>query len=158
MGSHQLEHRHLGPLRFPCNKACGQNRSARLGAGGDESRLVGMASARARSSRDMIICRLGKRFRQALAPEVKATTFRMGLDHTWWRKYESTAGRWTSPDPLRGNIGDPQSFNRYSYTQNDPVNFVDPRVISQQTRSTRPTVSNMSRQSQTAKGYFLTLQ
>ena len=34
-----------------------------------------------------------------------------GLDHTWWRKYESTAGRWTSPDPLSGNIGDPQSFN-----------------------------------------------
>src|SRR2546421_1151233 len=49
-----------------------------------------------------------------------------GLDHTWWRKYESTAGRWTSPDPMPGNIGDPQSFNRYTYTQNDPVNFVDP--------------------------------
>lgn len=49
-----------------------------------------------------------------------------GLDHTWWRKYESLSGRWTSPDPLGGSIGDPQSFNRYSYTQNDPVNFVDP--------------------------------
>jgi RHS repeat-associated protein len=49
-----------------------------------------------------------------------------GLDHTWWRKYESTAGRWTSPDPLAGSLADPQSFNRYSYTQNDPVNFVDP--------------------------------
>ena len=49
-----------------------------------------------------------------------------GLDHTWWRKYESTAGRWTSPDPMSGSIGDPQSFNHYSYTRNDPVNFVDP--------------------------------
>src|SRR5437899_6676413 len=49
-----------------------------------------------------------------------------GLDHTWWRKYESTAGRWTSPDPLRGSIGDPQSLNAYSYSGNDPVNFVDP--------------------------------
>jgi RHS repeat-associated protein len=49
-----------------------------------------------------------------------------GLDHTWWRKYESLSGRWTSPDPLAGNIGDPQSFNRYSYTQNDPTNLVDP--------------------------------
>src|SRR5437660_10827080 len=49
-----------------------------------------------------------------------------GLDHTWWRKYESSAGRWTSPDPVRGSIGDPQSFNAYSYTQNDPVNFIDP--------------------------------
>jgi len=49
-----------------------------------------------------------------------------GLDHTWWRKYENTAGRWTSPDPLAGGIANPQSFNRYSYVQNDPVNFVDP--------------------------------
>lgn len=49
-----------------------------------------------------------------------------GLDHTWWRKYESQAGRWTSSDPLPGSISNPQSLNRYSYTQNDPVNFVDP--------------------------------
>jgi RHS repeat-associated protein len=49
-----------------------------------------------------------------------------GLDHTWFRKYESFSGRWTSPDPLKGTISDPQSFNGYSYTQSDPVNFVDP--------------------------------
>jgi RHS repeat-associated protein len=49
-----------------------------------------------------------------------------GLDHTWWRKYENLSGRWTSPDPLSGSIADPQSFNHYSYTQNDPVNFIDP--------------------------------
>jgi len=51
-----------------------------------------------------------------------------GLDHTWWRKYESYSGRWTTADPYRGSmtVGDPQSFNRYSYVQNDPTNFVDP--------------------------------
>ena len=51
-----------------------------------------------------------------------------GLDHTWWRKYDNRAGRWTSADPYRGSmtIADPQSFNRFSYVQNDPVNFVDP--------------------------------
>src|SRR6266536_1035622 len=51
-----------------------------------------------------------------------------GLDHTSWRKYESFAGRWTSPDPYGGSmtIANPQSFNRYAYVQNDPVNFVDP--------------------------------
>ncbi|MGH9958103.1 MAG: RHS repeat-associated core domain-containing protein, partial [Pyrinomonadaceae bacterium] len=51
-----------------------------------------------------------------------------GLDHTWWRKYETTAGRWTSPDPYLGSmaIANPQSFNRYAYVQNDPVNLVDP--------------------------------
>lgn len=26
------------------------------------------------------------------------------------------------------NLADPQSFNRYAYVQNDPVNFVDPSV------------------------------
>ncbi|MGH9958675.1 MAG: RHS repeat-associated core domain-containing protein, partial [Pyrinomonadaceae bacterium] len=51
-----------------------------------------------------------------------------GLDHTWWRKYEDRSGRWTSADPYRGSmtIANPQSFNRYTYVQNDPVNFVDP--------------------------------
>jgi RHS repeat-associated protein len=51
-----------------------------------------------------------------------------GLDHTWFRKNENAAGRWTSPDPYNGsmNLGDPQSFNRYSYVQNQPTNFVDP--------------------------------
>ncbi len=38
------------------------------------------------------------------------------------------SGRWTSPDPYTGSmtIADPQSFHRYNYTQNDPVNFIDP--------------------------------
>jgi RHS repeat-associated protein len=55
--------------------------------------------------------------------ERDATT---GLDHTWWRKYENLSGRWTSPDPLRGSMGDPQSFNAYNYAVNDPINLVDP--------------------------------
>ena len=51
-----------------------------------------------------------------------------GLNHTWFRKLENQAGRWTSPDPYIGSmsVGNPQSFNRYSYVENDPVNFVDP--------------------------------
>ena len=51
-----------------------------------------------------------------------------GLEHTPYRKYESALGRWTSPDPYPGSmsVADPQSFNRYSYVQNDPVNFTDP--------------------------------
>jgi RHS repeat-associated protein len=51
-----------------------------------------------------------------------------GLDHTCWRKHENTAGRWTTPDPYAGSmrLGNPQSFNRYSYVQNDPVNLIDP--------------------------------
>ncbi len=51
-----------------------------------------------------------------------------GLDHTWFRKHEPRAGRWTSPDPYGGSmsISDPQSFNRYSYVTGQPTNFVDP--------------------------------
>ena len=51
-----------------------------------------------------------------------------GLDHTWFRKNENRAGRWTSPDPYSGSmrLGDPQSFNRYSYVENQPTNFIDP--------------------------------
>lgn len=51
-----------------------------------------------------------------------------GLDHTWFRKNENRAGRWTSPDPYKGSmsLGNPQSFNRYSYVENQPTNFIDP--------------------------------
>jgi RHS repeat-associated protein len=51
-----------------------------------------------------------------------------GYDHTLWRKLDSVQGRWTSPDPYGGSmeIGNPQSFNRYSYVNNDPVNASDP--------------------------------
>jgi RHS repeat-associated protein len=52
-----------------------------------------------------------------------------GLDHTWFRKHESRAGRWTSPDPILGGGGDPQSLNRYSYAVNDPVNLIDPNGL-----------------------------
>ena len=60
----------------------------------------------------------------ALTERDKAT----GLDHTQWRKNENQAGRWTSPDPYIGSasIGNPQSFNRYSYVSNQPTNFIDP--------------------------------
>jgi RHS repeat-associated protein len=51
-----------------------------------------------------------------------------GQQHTWFRKLETSAGRWSSPDPYKGSmsLGDPQSFNRYSYVENQPTNFVDP--------------------------------
>lgn len=51
-----------------------------------------------------------------------------GLDHTTFRKDDSFAGRWTSPDPYNASIavGNPQTFNRYVYVSNDPLNLVDP--------------------------------
>ncbi|HEX8501383.1 MAG TPA: DUF4214 domain-containing protein, partial [Pyrinomonadaceae bacterium] len=66
----------------------------------------------------------GARQQWALMEWEKAT----GLQHTWWRKYDPWAGRWTSPDPVNDslNIDDPQTFNRYAYVRNDPVNLTDP--------------------------------
>lgn len=51
-----------------------------------------------------------------------------GLGHAWYRKNETRAGRWTSPDPYNGSatVVNPQTFNRYSYAVNQPTNFVDP--------------------------------
>jgi RHS repeat-associated protein len=55
-----------------------------------------------------------------------------GMAHTLWRKYDSSSGRWTSPDPYTASMttADPQSFNRYTYVNNDPVNLVDPSGLS----------------------------
>ena len=49
-----------------------------------------------------------------------------GLDYAIFRYHSTNLGRFMSPDPLAGNIGNPQSLNRYSYVLNDPVNLVDP--------------------------------
>jgi RHS repeat-associated protein len=51
-----------------------------------------------------------------------------GLLHTLWRKYDNLAGRWTTANPYNPsmNVTNPQSFNRYTYVNNDPINSVDP--------------------------------
>ena len=51
-----------------------------------------------------------------------------GLDYFGARYYGSTQGRFTSPDPLlsSGTVFDPQSWNRYSYTSNNPLKYTDP--------------------------------
>jgi RHS repeat-associated protein len=49
-----------------------------------------------------------------------------GLDFTPFRRYSSRLGRWASPDPLAGDITNPQSLNRYAYVLNNPLSYVDP--------------------------------
>jgi hypothetical protein len=45
-----------------------------------------------------------------------------------FREYTPLQGRWMSPDPYSGSYdtGNPQSFNRYSYVLNNPINMTDP--------------------------------
>jgi RHS repeat-associated protein len=51
-----------------------------------------------------------------------------GSDHAMARNLALAQGRWLSPDPYMGSydLMNPQSFNRYSYVGNMPMQFVDP--------------------------------
>ncbi|HEV2348770.1 MAG TPA: RHS repeat-associated core domain-containing protein [Terriglobia bacterium] len=50
-------------------------------------------------------------------------------DHAWFRYYDSSQGRWLSPDPAglaAVDLTNPQSLNRYAYVMNSPTNLTDP--------------------------------
>ncbi len=49
-----------------------------------------------------------------------------GNDYAMMRYSVNRLGRFSSVDPIAGTIGNPQSNNAYTYTQNDPINLVDP--------------------------------
>jgi RHS repeat-associated protein len=51
------------------------------------------------------------------------------MDHTQFRQYSSSFGRWASPCPAGfavADLSDPQSWNRYGYVQNAPTFLIDP--------------------------------
>ncbi len=48
------------------------------------------------------------------------------LDPTHFRMFSSDEGRWLSPDPLAGDVSNPQSLNRYAYVGNNPTTLTDP--------------------------------
>jgi len=48
------------------------------------------------------------------------------LDPTPNRMYASSYGRWFTPDPLGGDVTNPQSLNRYAYVLNNPMTLTDP--------------------------------
>jgi|GEM_PF-390263 len=49
-----------------------------------------------------------------------------GLDYMHARYYSNMTGRFTAPDTLLGSLVNPQTFNRYAYVDNNPLNFSDP--------------------------------
>ena len=52
--------------------------------------------------------------------------FFSGLDPTLFRMYSSRLGRWLIPDPVEGDVMNPQSLNRYPYVLNNPTTLIDP--------------------------------
>lgn len=61
-------------------------------------------------------------------------------DYAVNRQYQTNIGRFNRPDPVAGTISNPQSMNRYSYTQNDPVNLTDPMGLFVSAEYSRPGV------------------
>jgi RHS repeat-associated protein len=53
-----------------------------------------------------------------------------GNDYAKARYYVNRLGRFSSPDPLSGSTGNPQSLNRYSYALNAPTSLLDPTGMS----------------------------
>jgi RHS repeat-associated protein len=52
-----------------------------------------------------------------------------GMYDFWARKYTATSGRWLTPDPAGISAVDPanpQTWNRYAYVMNSPLNLTDP--------------------------------
>ncbi len=49
-----------------------------------------------------------------------------GNYHSWFRYYNPRLQRFMTTDPLSGDIGDPQSLNKFGYVENNPVNWTDP--------------------------------
>src|SRR5882724_11166611 len=47
-------------------------------------------------------------------------------DYAIMRSHVNRLGRFSSPDPLSGHLGNPQSLNRYAHTLSDPINLIDP--------------------------------
>jgi len=54
-----------------------------------------------------------------------------GNYYAYARYYDPRRGRFMSPDPLGGRVGNPQSLNRYAYVVNNPTSFIDPLGMDQ---------------------------
>jgi hypothetical protein len=54
----------------------------------------------------------------------------------WMAMSDSTEDHWLSPDPLAGDISNPQSLNRYAYVLNNPTTLTDPLGLDPQQHST----------------------
>jgi RHS repeat-associated protein len=50
----------------------------------------------------------------------------IGLVHMGARWYNVKVGRWVSADTIVPDPGDPQDFNRYTYSRNNALKYVDP--------------------------------
>ena len=50
----------------------------------------------------------------------------IGLTYFGARYYDHYIARWTQPDTIVPQPGNPQSLNRYTYALNNPLRYTDP--------------------------------
>jgi RHS repeat-associated protein len=67
-------------------------------------------------------------WREKFATYFRDSQASVGLDYADQRYYSYGYGRFQTPDPYYGSVDlmDPQSWNRYNYGLDDPVNHADP--------------------------------
>ncbi len=83
-----------------------------------------------------------------------------GLDYFLARYYSASLGRFTSVDPgsAGASRGDPQTWNGYSYTRNNPTIFIDPDgkklrlAAGQSSKNQDLLIQGLARQYSTAEG------
>jgi RHS repeat-associated protein len=51
------------------------------------------------------------------------------LNYAVFREQSARTGRFLMPDPVRGNVRNPQRLNRYAYVSNNPASLIDPRGL-----------------------------
>jgi RHS repeat-associated protein len=51
------------------------------------------------------------------------------LHYAVFRTHGARIGRFNRPDPVQGGGGDPQGLNRYAYVKGNPINFIDPNGL-----------------------------
>jgi RHS repeat-associated protein len=64
--------------------------------------------------------------------------------YTLNRYYPPNLGRWLSPDPLSGDVTNPQSLNRYAYVLNNPTTFIDPLGLCGEPDDWDPTTNTLT--------------
>jgi RHS repeat-associated protein len=82
-------------------------------------------------------------YNTSCSPRYKFTGYEFdsetGNYYAYARYYDPRRGRFMSPDPLGGAVGNPQTLNRYAYVLNNPTTGTDPMGLQCRTANGCPT-------------------
>ncbi|MCP4706780.1 MAG: hypothetical protein GY865_19455 [candidate division Zixibacteria bacterium] len=70
-----------------------------------------------------------------------------GLHQNWNRYYDPTTGRYITPDP----IGLDGGINLFAYTENNPINLIDPKGLQSTVKEVKPFINLIKQVKKAAK-------